>query len=138
MISNRVVFSHLHFNWLYKTPIWRNKKEKLSHSCKFKVKSSKSKQFKEIDKWEVYCCIFLLWIYLESKNWNENYFTMVLLIEVWFKPADHLVERGYRMECPKGCNTVLYGMMSNCWDIDPKERPNFKEICELLTYFYYG
>ena len=78
---------------------------------------------------------------MESKNWNENYFTMVLLIEVWFKPADHLVdeiERGYRMECPKGCNTVIYGMMSNCWDIDPKERPNFKEICKLLADFYYG
>ena len=42
------------------------------------------------------------------------------------------------MECPKGCNTVTYGMMSNCWDIDPKERPNFKEICELLADFYYG
>ena len=86
-------------------------------------------------------CLFLLWIYLESKNWNESISPWLLLIGVWFKPADHLVdeiERGYRMECPKGCNTVIYGMMSNCWDIDPKERPNFKEICKLLADFYYG
>ena len=34
------------------------RKENLSHSCKFKAQSSKSKQFKEIDKWKVYCCIF--------------------------------------------------------------------------------
>ena len=42
------------------------------------------------------------------------------------------------MECPKGCNIDMYDMMSICWDIDPEERPNFKEICELLTYCYNG
>ena len=78
---------------------------------------------------------------MESKNWNESISPWLLLIGVWFKPADHLVdeiEKGYRMECPERCNTVIYGMMSNCWDIDPKERPNFKEICKLLADFYYG
>ena len=65
----------------------------------------------------------------------------IKLIGFLFKPADQLVDKiesGYRMECPIGCNAVIYGMMSNCWDIDLMERPNFKEICKLLAKFFFG
>lgn len=32
------------------------------------------------------------------------------------------VEQGYRMPCPSGCPTQLYGLMLNCWNKDPNKR----------------
>ena len=42
LISNRELCFHLHFNWHYKTPMWRNRKEKLINSF-LQVQSSKLK-----------------------------------------------------------------------------------------------
>lgn len=40
----------------------------------------------------------------------------------------HMLEKGYRMECPPGCPTKVYDLMRQCWQWSAAERPTFKEI----------
>ncbi|XP_075216987.1 tyrosine kinase receptor Cad96Ca [Lycorma delicatula] len=42
------------------------------------------------------------------------------------------VRDGYRLDKPEHCRRELYNIMFYCWDKDPKERPNFTELVELL------
>ncbi|XP_028393591.1 proto-oncogene tyrosine-protein kinase receptor Ret-like [Dendronephthya gigantea] len=42
------------------------------------------------------------------------------------------VESGGRMTKPPHCSNEVYKIMSNCWKIDPKERPTFPEILQVL------
>uniref|UniRef100_A0A8D8YNY4 receptor protein-tyrosine kinase n=1 Tax=Cacopsylla melanoneura TaxID=428564 RepID=A0A8D8YNY4_9HEMI len=42
------------------------------------------------------------------------------------------VRDGYRLEKPDHCRRELYNIMYYCWDKEPNERPNFKELCDLL------
>ena len=42
------------------------------------------------------------------------------------------VMNGSRMEIPRNCPAVLQKIMKACWKHDPKERPEFKEILEML------
>ncbi|KAJ8304367.1 hypothetical protein KUTeg_017950 [Tegillarca granosa] len=42
------------------------------------------------------------------------------------------VERGYRMEAPEGCPKKIYNIMLKAWELDPKNRPTFKEVLEML------
>lgn len=43
------------------------------------------------------------------------------------------VERGYRMEAPDGCPQEIYNIMMSSWEIDPKQRPTFKQVLEKLN-----
>ncbi|VDH99108.1 c-src tyrosine kinase [Mytilus galloprovincialis] len=43
------------------------------------------------------------------------------------------VERGYRMEAPDGCPQEIYNIMMQAWEIDPKQRPTFKQVLEKLN-----
>lgn len=42
------------------------------------------------------------------------------------------VRDGYRLDKPEHCRRELYNIMYYCWDKDPKERPNFTELVDLL------
>ncbi|CAH0768790.1 unnamed protein product [Bemisia tabaci] len=42
------------------------------------------------------------------------------------------VRDGYRLDKPEHCRRELYNIMYYCWDKDPKERPNFSELVDLL------
>ncbi|CAL4102604.1 unnamed protein product, partial [Meganyctiphanes norvegica] len=37
----------------------------------------------------------------------------------------HLLESGYRMDCPQGCPTRVYELMKQCWLWNPGDRPTF-------------
>ena len=45
--------------------------------------------------------------------------------------AANNVMNGIRMEIPQ-CQPVLQEVMSRCWKQDPQERPEFKEILEMI------
>lgn len=44
----------------------------------------------------------------------------------------HMLESGYRMECPTGCPNKVYAVMQDCWQWEPAMRPTFGEIRERL------
>ena len=46
--------------------------------------------------------------------------------------ATHRVAVGERMDIPAGCPPVLAKIMEECWQQDPKMRPEFKEVLEWL------
>ncbi|CAG2241154.1 ABL1 [Mytilus edulis] len=48
----------------------------------------------------------------------------------------HLLERGYRMDRPAGCPASVYELMMRCWQWDPKDRPTFKEIHNVLEHMF--
>jgi hypothetical protein len=37
-----------------------------------------------------------------------------------------------RLKQPDRCSLKMYTIMKSCWDADPKERPNFEKLVELL------
>ncbi|RDD37197.1 Tyrosine-protein kinase CSK [Trichoplax sp. H2] len=44
-----------------------------------------------------------------------------------------LVEGGFRLDCPKGCPTNMYDIITSCWDILPQNRTTFEKIKQLLS-----
>ncbi|XP_049772167.1 proto-oncogene tyrosine-protein kinase receptor Ret-like [Schistocerca cancellata] len=44
----------------------------------------------------------------------------------------HLLQAGYRMECPENCSTALYKVMRQCWQEEPSERPSFKQLTAIF------
>ncbi|XP_037613488.1 receptor-type tyrosine-protein kinase FLT3 isoform X1 [Sebastes umbrosus] len=48
-----------------------------------------------------------------------------------------MIERGFKMECPYYANESVYGMMCQCWALDPCDRPSFSKLlsfmCDQLT-----
>ncbi|RWS09086.1 tyrosine-protein kinase Abl-like protein [Dinothrombium tinctorium] len=44
----------------------------------------------------------------------------------------HMLESGYRMECPPGCPPRIYELMQQSWQWDPNTRPTFREMRETL------
>ncbi|EDV26533.1 uncharacterized protein TRIADDRAFT_8256, partial [Trichoplax adhaerens] len=44
-----------------------------------------------------------------------------------------LVEGGFRLDCPKGCPTSMYDIITSCWDILPQNRTTFEKIKQLLS-----
>ena len=42
------------------------------------------------------------------------------------------IEVGYRMPAPTDCPTEVYGVMQQCWQYDPEERPDFATILNML------
>ncbi|XP_048732649.1 tyrosine-protein kinase CSK-like isoform X1 [Ostrea edulis] len=42
------------------------------------------------------------------------------------------VEKGYRMEAPEGCPKQVYNLMLKAWNLNPSERPTFKDALQEL------
>ncbi|XP_043078616.1 megakaryocyte-associated tyrosine-protein kinase isoform X2 [Puntigrus tetrazona] len=42
------------------------------------------------------------------------------------------VDQGHRMEPPDQCPPDVYGLMTSCWETDPKRRPSFHKLRERL------
>lgn len=66
----------------------------------------------------------LLW---EIATYGMSPYPGVELTDVY-----HMLESGYRMECPTGCPTQIYELMTKCWTWDPNDRPTFCEVREIL------
>ncbi|XP_061486228.1 protein-tyrosine kinase 6 [Rhineura floridana] len=45
------------------------------------------------------------------------------------------VQTGFRMNCPPKCPATMYNIMHKCWDLNPKERPDFKHLQGQLQSF---
>ena len=43
-----------------------------------------------------------------------------------------LLEKGYRLPCPLGCEDALYKIMLDCWRWDHEERPEFSLLLVAL------
>ena len=48
----------------------------------------------------------------------------------------HMLEKGYRMECPAGCPPKIYELMRQCWHWIPNDRPTFQEIHHSLEHMF--
>jgi hypothetical protein len=48
----------------------------------------------------------------------------------------HLLDNGYRMECPDECPEDVYKLMKICWEWDPNMRPTFKQIYSELENMF--
>ncbi|ESO99524.1 hypothetical protein LOTGIDRAFT_63499, partial [Lottia gigantea] len=50
-------------------------------------------------------------------------------------PAENMADlhrSGYRMPRPPNCPKDLYDIMRGCWNEDPRKRPTFLKLCELM------
>jgi hypothetical protein len=43
---------------------------------------------------------------------------------------------GERPKRPSGISDTLWSLIERCWDQDPKKRPRFDEVCEILSRMY--
>ncbi|XP_069974822.1 tyrosine-protein kinase ABL1 isoform X5 [Penaeus vannamei] len=48
----------------------------------------------------------------------------------------HLLESGYRMDCPQGCPVRVYELMKQCWLWIPSDRPTFSHIHHALETMF--
>ncbi|XP_066975213.1 tyrosine-protein kinase ABL1 isoform X7 [Macrobrachium rosenbergii] len=48
----------------------------------------------------------------------------------------HLLESGYRMDCPQGCPTRVYDLMKQCWLWNAGDRPTFSHIHHALETMF--
>lgn len=48
----------------------------------------------------------------------------------------HMLEKGYRMDCPPGCPPKVYELMRQCWQWSAADRPTFKEIHHSLENMF--
>lgn len=48
----------------------------------------------------------------------------------------HLIDTGYRMECPDNCPDGIYQLMRKCWQWDANARPTFKQIYSELEAMF--
>lgn len=48
----------------------------------------------------------------------------------------HLLESGYRMDCPQGCPVRVYELMKQCWLWSPGDRPTFSHIHHALETMF--
>jgi serine/threonine protein kinase len=44
------------------------------------------------------------------------------------------IRDGRRPELPEGCPRRLASLIKRCWELEPRSRPDFPEICRELTY----
>lgn len=42
------------------------------------------------------------------------------------------IRGGHVLDQPPACSNFLYLLLTNCWNLDPKKRPTFAEICSTL------
>ena len=71
-------------------------------------------------KSDVWAYGILLW---EIATYGKSPYQGVELANVY-----HLLDSGYRMECPDNCPLNLYELMRRCWTWEPVNRPTFADI----------
>ncbi|XP_034232083.1 tyrosine-protein kinase Abl [Thrips palmi] len=79
-------------------------------------------------KSDVWAFGILLW---EIATYGMSPYPGVDLTDVY-----HMLEKGYRMECPPGCPPKIYELMRECWQWVPGERPTFQEIHHALENMF--
>ncbi|XP_073974449.1 tyrosine-protein kinase Abl isoform X2 [Rhodnius prolixus] len=79
-------------------------------------------------KSDVWAFGILLW---EIATYGMSPYPGVDLTEVY-----HMLEKGYRMECPPGCPPKIYDLMRQCWQWEPQDRPTFQEIHHALENMF--
>ncbi|XP_033221945.1 tyrosine-protein kinase Abl isoform X2 [Belonocnema kinseyi] len=79
-------------------------------------------------KSDVWAFGILLW---EIATYGMSPYPGVDLTDVY-----HMLEKGYRMECPPGCPPKVYDLMRQCWQWSATERPTFKEIHHSLENMF--
>ncbi|XP_044587688.1 tyrosine-protein kinase Abl isoform X3 [Cotesia glomerata] len=79
-------------------------------------------------KSDVWAFGILLW---EIATYGMSPYPGVDLTDVY-----HMLEKGYRMECPPGCPPKVYELMRQCWQWSAIERPTFKEIHHSLENMF--
>jgi serine/threonine protein kinase len=77
---------------------------------------------------DVWAFGILLW---EIATYGMSPYPGVDLTDVY-----HMLEKGYRMECPPGCPPKIYELMRQCWQWNPSERPTFQEIHHALENMF--
>jgi Protein tyrosine kinase. len=77
---------------------------------------------------DVWAFGILLW---EIATYGMSPYPGVDLTDVY-----HMLEKGYRMECPAGCPPKIYELMRQCWQWIPTERPTFQEIHHSLEHMF--
>ncbi|XP_034941630.1 tyrosine-protein kinase Abl isoform X2 [Chelonus insularis] len=79
-------------------------------------------------KSDVWAFGILLW---EIATYGMSPYPGVDLTDVY-----HMLEKGYRMECPPGCPPKVYELMRQCWQWSAIERPTFKDIHHSLETMF--
>ncbi|KAL0099893.1 hypothetical protein PUN28_019967 [Cardiocondyla obscurior] len=79
-------------------------------------------------KSDVWAFGILLW---EIATYGMSPYPGVDLTDVY-----HMLENGYRMECPPGCPPKVYDLMRQCWQWSASDRPTFKEIHHSLENMF--
>lgn len=77
---------------------------------------------------DVWAFGILLW---EIATYGMSPYPGVDLTDVY-----HMLEKGYRMECPPGCPPKVYDLMRQCWQWSAADRPTFKEIHHSLENMF--
>ncbi|XP_073957451.1 tyrosine-protein kinase Abl [Choristoneura fumiferana] len=79
-------------------------------------------------KSDVWAFGILLW---EIATYGMSPYPGVDLADVY-----HMLEKGYRMECPPGCPSAVYELMRGCWQWNAADRPTFREIHHALEHMF--
>ncbi|XP_072930972.1 tyrosine-protein kinase Abl isoform X2 [Epargyreus clarus] len=79
-------------------------------------------------KSDVWAFGILLW---EIATYGMSPYPGVDLADVY-----HMLEKGYRMECPPGCPAAVYELMRGCWQWNAGDRPSFREIHHALEHMF--
>ncbi|XP_047040465.1 tyrosine-protein kinase Abl isoform X2 [Helicoverpa zea] len=79
-------------------------------------------------KSDVWAFGILLW---EIATYGMSPYPGVDLADVY-----HMLEKGYRMECPPGCPAAVYELMRGCWQWSPGDRPSFRDIHHALEHMF--
>ncbi|XP_065171923.1 tyrosine-protein kinase Abl-like isoform X3 [Atheta coriaria] len=79
-------------------------------------------------KSDVWAFGILLW---EIATYGMSPYPGVDLTDVY-----HMLEKGYRMECPQGCPPKIYDLMKQCWQWQAHDRPTFREIHHALENMF--
>lgn len=79
-------------------------------------------------KSDVWAFGILLW---EIATYGMSPYPGVDLTDVY-----HMLEKGYRMECPPGCPPKIYELMRQCWQWNACDRPSFQEIHHALENMF--